>query len=112
MKNKTINILGETWKIEIHSEEEDPLLKNADGYCDWTVKTIVVEREISGNLNSMEEYMKKVLRHEIIHAFLFESGLAECSGEAEAWALSESMVDWFARQGKKIYETWLSAEAI
>lgn len=112
MENKTLNILGEEWKIIICSEKEDSLLKNSDGYCDWTNKTIVIEREISGNLNDMNRYIKKVMRHEIIHAFLFESGLAECSGEAEAWALNECMVDWFARQGEKIYRAWVSAGAV
>lgn len=101
MENKTIDILGEEWKIVISSEREDPLLENADGYCDWTVKTIVIEKEISGNLNNMNSYIKKVMRHEIVHAFLFESGLAECSGESDAWALNEGMVDWFERQVKR-----------
>lgn len=58
----------------------------------------------------MQRYINKVTRHEIIHAFLCESGLLECSGEAEARAANEEMVDWFARQGIKIYSAWVEAD--
>ena len=109
MNDRKINILGSEWTIKEQSETENELLKNCDGYCDWTTKEIVIEREINGTLSDMQQYIKKVTRHEIIHAFLCESGLSECSGEAEAWATNEEMVDWFARQGSKIYAAWVAA---
>ena len=109
MNDRKINILGSEWTIKEQSETENELLKNCDGYCDWTTKEIVIEREFNGALSNMQRYINKVTRHEIIHAFLFESGLSECSGEAEAWAKNEEMVDWFARQGSKIYAAWVAA---
>ena len=109
MNDRKINILGSEWTIKEQSETENELLKNCDGYCDWTTKEIVIEREINGTLSDMQQYIKKVTRHEIIHAFLCESGLQECSGESEAWATNEEMVDWFARQGSKIYAAWVAA---
>ena len=109
MNDRKINILGSEWTIKEQSETENKLLKNCDGYCDWTTKEIVIEREINGELSDMQRYINKVTRHEIIHAFLCESGLLECSGEAEAWAANEEMVDWFARQGSKIYAAWVAA---
>ena len=112
MKNIKINILGSKWTIKEMNSEQDKTLLDADGYTDWTIKTIVIRREIDGNLADMEAYIKKVTRHEIVHAFLFESGLAECSGTESAWALNEAMVDWIARQGPKIYEAWKQADAI
>ena len=112
MKDRTVNILGVTYFIAEESETENERLKDCDGYCDWTVKEIVVEREINGNLGDMEVYIRKVLRHEIVHAFLLESGLHECSGETDAWASNEAMVDWFARQGEKIYAAWREAGAL
>ena len=42
--------------------------------------------------------MRKVLRHEIIHAFLNESGLRENS----EWAYNEEMIDWLAIMIPKI----------
>ena len=108
----TVNILGTPYAIYERSENEDERLKGCDGYIDWTTKEIVVEREAVGNLGDMEYYIKKVLRHEIVHAFAIESGLHESSGATDAWASNETMVDWFARQGPKIYKAWMEAGAI
>lgn len=104
-----IDIMGSAWTIVERSEREDPRLKDNDGYTDWTTKEIVIERETAGNLNDMEVYIKKVTRHEIVHAFLLECGLHECSGSAEAWAANETMVDWIARVGPRLYEAWREA---
>lgn len=112
MKNKKVSILGSEWTIKEQSENENEKLKDCDGYMDWTIREIVVEREMYGNLSDMEKHIRKVLRHEIVHAFLAESGLYECAGEAESWALSETMVDWVARQGQKIYKAWQEADAL
>lgn len=106
MLDKMVNILGTEWVVKEQRENENELLKDCDGYCDWTSKEIIVEREDYGNLKDMQKYINKVLRHEIIHAFLFESGLAECSNYADAWSKNEEMVDWIARQGQKIYKAW------
>lgn len=104
-----VHILGSVWTIKERSESEDERLKDCDGYCDWTTREIVVEREITGNLGDMEKYIRKVTRHEIVHAFLAESGLNECAGEVQNWATNETMVDWIARQGPKIYAAWKEA---
>lgn len=109
---KTVQILGSLWIILERSEVEDERLKDCDGYCDWTTREIVVEREVCGNLGDMEAYIRKVTRHEIVHAFLLESGLHECAGEVESWAANEEMVDWIARQGPKIYAAWKEAGAL
>ena len=109
---KTINVLGASYTITEQSEDDNEELKGCDGYCDWTTKEIVIEREVVGNLGDMEAYIKKVTRHEIVHAFLLESGLNECSGEVESWASNETMVDWIARQGLKIYAAWQEAGVI
>ena len=59
-------------------------------------------------VENVEELEKKVLRHEIIHAYLGESGLRGSSG----WAENEEMVDWFAIQSSKIYKTYKELDAI
>lgn len=112
MLDKIVNILGTEWVIKEQSENENELLKDCDGYCDWTSKEIIVEREDYGNLKDMQKYINKVLRHEIIHAFLFESGLAECSNYADAWSKNEEMVDFFAIQLPKITETCQSINCL
>lgn len=107
-----VNILGSEWEIEERSEADDERLQSCDGYCDWTVRKIIVEREIEGTLNDMEAYIRKVKRHEIVHAFLMECGLAHASFSPEAWAMNEEMVDWFARIGPKIYAAWEAVGAL
>ena len=107
-----ISILGRKWSILEKSQSVEPRLEGCDGFCDWTTREIIVEREMEGNLGNMEPYIRKVKRHEIIHAFLLESGLAECSGECESWAENEAMVDWYARMGPRIYSAWIEADAI
>lgn len=111
MKTK-VSILGVDWEIAYRSEEQDERLKDCDGYCDWTTRLIVVEDEIEGNLGDMTRYKMKVARHEIIHAFLRESGLAESSAPCEAWARNEEMVDWLARLGPRIYAAWEQAQVL
>ena len=108
----SVHILGTEYIILKRSERDDKRLNNCDGYCDWTTKQIVVKQEMYGNLGNMDFFIKKVIRHEIIHAFALESGLHECSGETDAWAANEAMVDWFARQGPKIYKAWQEADAL
>lgn len=112
---KTVNVLGTDYKIFFRSINDDATFEVCDGYTDWTTKEIAVRVENAketGSLNDMNVFIKKVLRHEIVHAFLFESGLAECSGETPAWAKNEAVVDWFAHQGEKIYKAWKEAEAL
>ena len=104
-------VLGSVYQIVEQTAEENPLLEDCDGCCDWTVRQIHIRREIEGTLCNMERYMKKVLRHEIVHAFLLESGLDFCT-TAETWARNEEMVDWLARQGEKIYAAWGNAGAL
>ena len=112
---RTVMILGTPYSVEEHTQEEDARLTDCDGYTDWTSERIVVRREFDddlANLDDMAEYVRKVKRHEIIHAFLCESGLGACSGDAQNWATNEEMVDWIARQGPKVYEAWRRARAL
>lgn len=106
-----INILGAEWQISIIPESEDEDLAERDGYSDWTIRKIVIKNEERkpGELHDIDVFTRKVMRHEIVHAFLFESGLMENSESVKAWASSEEMVDWIAMQGPKIYAAWKEA---
>lgn len=93
---KRANILGVSYKIEIADEAKYPELARCDGFCDHSIKLIVVKkfRPCEGSLQDLEGYTNQVIRHELIHAFLYESGLR---GNSD-WAASEEMVDWVAIQ--------------
>lgn len=104
-----LNILGTEYEIETHRRAEDNRLEFCDGYTDTTTKRIVVfdPRDETGSdcVDDMEYYKKKVLRHEIVHAALYESGLAENSD----WAFKEEIVDWIAIQIPKLAKAMYSA---
>ena len=93
-----VQILGTPYTFREATSDEDEHLLNCDGYCDKTTKEIVVRTDISGDIGDFQAYRKKVIRHEILHAFLFESGLYQSS----TWAANEEMVDFFAIQIPKI----------
>ena len=106
---KIVNILGTSYTIEERTAQEDVCLKDADAYCDRTTKEIVVMKLDSENctIHDPEWYRKKLLRHEIVHAFLFESGLGECSNwDNTNTQHSEQIVDWIAIQFPKMQKAF------
>ena len=99
-----VDILGAEYTIYYKTNKEDSLLKNVDGYCDYTTKEIVVKeakREV-GDLGNFKRIKNRILRHELIHAFLYESGLWCNSYGVDKWAENEEMTDWIAIQYPKI----------
>ena len=114
-KATKVNILGSEWSIFRRERDIDETLKDCDGYTDNTTRSIIVaiaKRE-PGHVEGVEAYMMKVTRHEIVHAFLSESGLNVNSLPCEeGWAMNEEMVDWIAIQGPKIYKAWQEAGAL
>jgi hypothetical protein len=109
---KKVNVLGTEYTIGIKKKEEDKFLEKCDGYCDKTSKKIVVVAEPEDNeLEIFSEYQKKVTRHEIIHAFLMESGLQE-NFKHEEWGHDETVIDWIAIQFPKMLKAFQEAECI
>ena len=114
-----LNILGTDYTVYIRTEDEDPVLKACAGYCDNTMHMIIVETVTKRDADApdlvgdYESFQRRALRHEIIHAYLFESGLG---GDADYGANGnvhpEMMIDWYARQAPKIWQTWQEAGAL
>lgn len=103
INNTKINILGTEYEILIQSEDDNPKLKESVGLCEHYSKKIILSSLDEAKtdvmcVDNLPEFEKKVLRHEVIHAFLGESGLRGCSD----WAENEEMVDFFAIQIPKI----------
>lgn len=111
---KKINVLGAEYTIEHLKRDEDKMFKNgeADGYCDSSSKRIVLRMEDDmDNLDDYSVYLKKLTRHEIIHAFLFESGLGS-NFQHKEWGHEETMVDWIAYQFPKMLQVFKDAECL
>ena len=103
------NVLGTEYKIFYGTEKEDPKLKDCKGYTELCAKEIHLDKSWFGvpreNGPNPELILKdlhkegiKVIRHELVHAFILESGLCECCD----WAENEELVDWLARQFPKM----------
>lgn len=111
MENE-IKVLGTSYKIEYKNAEEEKRLNDLEGYTDLYNKVIVICKLKSREYykDDCEEKCKivenKILRHEIIHAFLYESGLDCNSNKSYSWAENEEMTDWFAIQSPKIFEIY------
>lgn len=107
-----IRILGVVWRVCIATMEADRRLADCDGFTDKTSKLIMVDDcRTKSNLDHPMDYICKVVRHEIIHAFMLESGLDECMMHEEM-GQEEQMIDWFAYQYPKIKEAIESVEIL
>lgn len=107
MNNTVVNILGTEYRIEFKNIEDDPILKNANGYTDPTVKKIVIcNKEPDCDVEDFDILQRKVIRHEIIHAYFEESGVS-ANVENLNQGVPELYVDWFAIQAPKIYKTYV-----
>lgn len=103
-----VSILGTDWSIELASPPEDDLTEGCAGSTNQYVKTILLNRDVLDTL----EYIKETVRHELIHAFLMESGLDTSAQEVDCWARNEEMIDWFAIQSPKIYRLYKTLKVI
>lgn len=107
-----VDILGTEYTLTV-CDEHERLGEYCGALCDETTKEMLVksyagERSDPNAKKNLDVQVKKNKRHEIIHAFLFESGLAENS----PWAQNEEMVDFFAIQFPKIAKAIQQAEAM
>ena len=108
-----INILGTKWTFKKCKYDEDGVFKerNCDAICHTSAKKITVCEAASHPAYTCDtpeiakDLESKWIRHELIHAFLYESGLDVNSlSPTIGWAINEEMVDWFAIQLPKIVD--------
>lgn len=101
-KKKPLLILGQEYTLKIYDTEKELPKEFAQGeaiaFCNRSLKKICIHKPSFGEQSPEERAVeiRAVMRHEIIHAFLIESGLDICSNPVSSWALNEEMVDWIA----------------
>lgn len=86
---QTIAILGTTYILKFVDEIKNENGQELSGEIDYITKNIKISRKCP--------FKETTIRHELIHAFLYESGL-----NGSTWSDNEDMVDWFANQIPKI----------
>ena len=105
-----VNILGTEYTVEQKKLSEDVVLEEKDGYCDSTTKSIVtafLKPQLGTNVDVVPE-QKRILRHEIVHAFMYESGLDANS----RWGTDEELIDWIALQFSKMEKVFRELDAL
>lgn len=102
MQDTTINVLGTEYTIELRQLNNEDI----DGFTDNTSKLIVIRSDNYNEVGNFAELQKKQLRHEIIHAFLAESGLQRNWQHIEQFGHDETTIDWFAIQSPKIFKVF------
>ena len=114
-----VNILGTEYKIIYELKNDNPKMQGSKGYAELLAKELHIEKSMFATELADDPHPEliykdfykeglKVIRHEIIHAFIYESGLAECC----EWAENEELVDWLARQFPKMAECFENAGCI
>ena len=105
----TERILGKKWEIIVCSEDKEPRFNDCFGFTDRSVNKIAINGTVEGTIEDKEWFILKVLRHEIVHAFMQQAGLHMCYEES-AHKDNEVIVDWFAMQWHDINEVIKDAE--
>ncbi len=91
-----IDVLGTEYDVIVKNENDYSGLIGANGLALVYEKEIYIESDLFKNDESNHiDYTKKVILHELVHAFFHESGLQE-------YCEDEKLVNWIALQMPKI----------
>ena len=106
----TVNILGTFYRIEITTPDQDVRMADKDGLTDPSTKRILIndfsqvrKEDPADALDNQVWFRDQVLRHEIIHAFLTESGCVD------AFWHTEDMVNWLAYMEPRLHAAFVDA---
>lgn len=104
----SVSILGTPYKIIREKFGNEDI----DGETDYTSHQIRIRTDNVNKLGDFDVLMKKQLRHEIIHAFMAESGLQANFEHYRQFGHDETTVDWFAIQFPKMLEAFKQVGAL
>ena len=101
LKTDKVNILGVTYTLHEDSAITNPHLINNNACIDLFSKEIIYEpiTQTITTISNIDGLNKKIIRHELIHAFFHESGLTDYEND-------EVLVDWIALQFSKLKEAF------
>lgn len=116
--SNVISILGTEYKLFREPSSSWKFVDGIMGRCDSYLKEIsisILNRDSVINKGKPDEWFflneAEIVRHEIVHAFLNESGLSYNTKSSTSWATNEEMIDWIAFQVDKISKAFKEAEA-
>lgn len=97
---KSVKVLGTKYKIKFASVESDSFLENHWAFCDFYSKSIVIRDDYKDLVTpgNEKDCFNETLRHELVHAFLHESGMTGEQRESRPLVFDEVAVAWVATQ--------------
>lgn len=105
-----VSVLGTDYTIQtgVKSENDSYFSSNEqiEGYIDYQTKEIFIKempKDEPGLTRNLASYEKSVIRHELIHAFFYESGLTDYAGD-------ERIVEWLEVQVPKMAKLFNAIE--
>lgn len=117
-----LSILGTEYDVIRKNYTDDSYFEahGCNAYCDNLGKQLVIcSADTHPAFADDDDFAramceKATLRHEIVHAFLFESGLDSSSSRITdmGWAEHEEMIDWIALQAPKLHAAFEVADAL
>ena len=102
-----VDILGTEYTI-VEKEDERFEALDAVGFCEWWTKEIYIKKgieETNETMKGLDRFKENVIKHEIVHAFLFESGMQNYESD-------EQIVEWIARNIEKINKALEQAKEV
>ncbi|MBQ9625428.1 MAG: hypothetical protein IJR47_04890 [Clostridia bacterium] len=104
-----ISVLGTEYTIFLESNNERFKKERIAGFAEFSTKEIHINKAENLEPENKEQFIRETIRHELMHAFLYESGLDASS--INNWATNEEMIDWFAIQSPKLQKAFEQANA-
>ena len=114
--NRKISVLGTKYTIYLRTAEKDKELQRNNPPCGYiyadshyiVVNYDKLKDKAEDNFSDCLSGLYATLRHELVHAFLAESGLDWDSIVVDSgWAVNEEMVDWISKQTEKIHKAYV-----
>ena len=101
----TVDVLGQPYDIKMVPYAGDPTFIGSDcqGFTDTSDHTITIQDfTVISDMGDPVAMLRRVVRHELVHAFMEESGLSDNWTHQDGQ--DETIVDWIAIQWHKIDE--------
>lgn len=83
-EGKKFNVLGKTYTL--HYDAEECTDNDANGLCEYYSNEIIIVDpdepfRSKNSYKNIDQWFKKVIRHELVHAFLYEMGLEKYASD-------------------------------
>lgn len=102
-----VDVLGTKYTVIEKACKDEPMFysNEAAGYCDPTVRQIVIRKDMPPVRNPVDNHQQikqETIRHELMHAFFFEGGMTD-------WGQNEMLVEFMAVQFPKMQKAMQEA---